>query len=367
MDEFHQRRAVQSNDEIHNAAPGAKRASSRRVDPNDKAGNPPVAQSRGRGSRRLPNVSLIGAGNWGSALALALHDAGVRVPEIVVRTKSRSYLSLAGSVGARLVTIDEAKLLSEVWWICTPDRLIAGVAAELHGRLAQIRAKNQLPGMQAQLHGLAPIVFHSSGALSSAELAPLRAVHAALASVHPLMTFPRSSHPRRTRPPHALTGVPFAVEGDPRAIHAARRLIRAMRGETFTLPRRSKALYHAFGAFISPLLVALLAAAVETAATAGWSRIQTQRRMRPIVERTIANFFANGPEKSFSGPIARGDAVTIVRHLKALAAHPQLAAVYRELSRVALDTIPSPSPAQIRQILDRAAARSVGASRPKTV
>lgn len=319
---------------------------------------------RGRSGQRLPAVTVVGAGNWGSALALALHSAGVHVAEIIVRTKSRRYYSLAASIGARLVTMDEAKLLSDVWWLCTPDSAIANVAGQLREHAMQMKTDNHLVGLRARLRSLAPIAFHSSGALSSSELAPLRDLDAMLASVHPLMTFPKMSSPRRHAPPRPLAGVPFAVEGDPRAVHAARRLIRAVRGEAFTLPPRSKALYHAFGAFTSPLLVALLTAAVETASAAGWSQAQAQRRMRPIVERTIANFFANGPAKSFSGPIARGDVVTIVRHLKALVPHPQLSAVYRQLSRFAVDTIPSPNPAQIAQILQKAAARSAGGAGP---
>lgn len=306
--------------------------------------------SRKSGQRarwELPSVSVIGAGNWGKALALALHRAGATVPEIIVRRKSRSNAKLAAAVGARSTTLDRAELNADVLWICTPDAAIRSVAADLAGYLSAKAAVNAR-GSRITSRRVQPIVFHSSGALASEELAALHAVKASIASVHPLMTFPRNTRPTQK----GLTGVPFALEGDARACRAARKLIAALGGEAFTLPAKDKALYHLFGAFISPLLVALLTAAGEAASAAGWSAQQTRRRMEPIVQRTVENFFADGPGRSFSGPIARGDAATVARHLKALHAHPHLASIYRELSRFALRSLPARNLSEIEDVLD---------------
>ena len=145
-----------------------------------------------------------------------------------------------------------------------------------------------------------------------------------------MMTFPKASTPRPERPQPPLAGVPFAIEGDARACRIARQIVRTLGGEAFTISAENKPLYHAFGAFTSPLMVAVLTAAMETAVAAGYTPKQAQRRMRPIVERTVLNFFTNGPEKSVSGPIARGDTATIARHLIALRPHHRLQAVYRD-------------------------------------
>ena len=67
-------------------------------------------------------------------------------------------------------------------------------------------------------------VFHSSGALTSDVLAPLRAKGAYVASVHPGMTFVRKSVP-------TLEGVPFGVEGDPAAVRMAKRLVQDLGGK----------------------------------------------------------------------------------------------------------------------------------------
>lgn len=298
------------------------------------------------GRRRFPSVTVIGAGNWGSALALALHNAKIPVTEIVVRRKSSASLQLAATIDARSVTLNRAQLNAEIYWICTPDSAIGKVAAALSARLQVTR------GLEKKNSGNGPIVFHSSGALAANELDALRPVHAALASVHPLMTFPTRARPKQAAASRPLAGVPFAIEGDANAIRTAKRLVRAMGGRPFTIRPESKVLYHAFGAFTSPLLAALLAAAGETAAAAGWPPRQARARMRPIVERTIRNFFDDGPSKSFSGPIARGDVATVVRHLEALQAHPRVAAVYRELSRFAVHSFPSAHAAQMQRLLD---------------
>jgi predicted short-subunit dehydrogenase-like oxidoreductase (DUF2520 family) len=312
-----------------------------------------------RTRQKLSSVSVIGAGNWGKALALALHGAGTAVPEIIVRHKSRSNAELAAAVCARNTTLDRAELNADVLWICTPDAAISRVAADLAARISAKAAVNARDSRIISRR-IPPIVFHSSGALTSEELATLRAVKASIASVHPLMTFPRrKAQSTQARASKKLTGVPFALEGDARACRAARKLISTLGGEAFTLPAKDKALYHAFGAFTSPLLVALLTAAAEVASVTGWSALQTRRRMRPIVERTVENFFADGPGESFSGPIARGDAATVARHLAALRSHPHLAAVYRDLSRFALRSLPARNPRSCLIICFVALARSV--------
>lgn len=305
----------------------------------------------------LPSVTLIGIGNWGMALALALQDARVPFREFIVRKKRSSDQKLASAMGAQLTTMAKATLDADILWICTPDGAISSVASELADRLDKLRQRpSPLRATKRINQHTKLMVFHSSGALASTELAALQRVGASIASVHPLMTFPRRAvfaqkQPGRNTAP--LAHVPFAVEGDPNAGQTARRLVRAMQGEPFSLRVEDKPLYHAFGAFTSPLLIALLTAATQTAMTAGYTAQEARRRMRPIVERTMANFFADGPDKSFSGPIARGDAATVARHLEALRAYPRLAAAYKELSLFALGSLPASNKAKIRQFLAR--------------
>jgi predicted short-subunit dehydrogenase-like oxidoreductase (DUF2520 family) len=265
-----------------------------------------------------PSVSLIGLGNWGSSLARALTDAEVPLHEVVVRGRRSARKSVRA---LPLINLDRARLEADVLWLCVPDASIAQVTARLVKRVAD-------RGLQGQ------IVVHSSGALSAGVLQAAAKTGASVGSVHPLMSFP-------TRTPVTLKGVSFAVEADAASRRVLNPLVRRIGGRPFAIKAASKALYHAVGVLSSPLLVSHLAAAHEAAARAGFSPRQARRLIEPIARASLDNFFRNGPAKSFSGPIARGDVETIRLHLQALKPHPILASIYRSLALYALDTLPS--------------------------
>ncbi len=266
-----------------------------------------------------PSITIVGAGNLGSAMARALHAAGYRIEEIVHRGGPGAARArrLARVVGARAVSGDGARLSAELVWICAGDSGIAGAAAEL-ARRGRWEGK---------------IALHSSGALSSAELKPLRDRGAAVASLHPMMTFVRQARPE-------LSGVTFAVEGDGRAVRQARRIAVDLGGRVIALEARRKPLYHAFGAFASPLVIATLAAAERVAKEAGIKPAGARAAIAPILAQTIRNYLARGPAGAFSGPLVRGDVATIRRHLQVLGALPEARAAYVALARSALRTLP---------------------------
>jgi len=188
------------------------------------------------------------------------------------------------------------------------------------------------------------VALHSSGALTSGELAVLRERGAAVASVHPLMTFVRGSRP-------SLAGVPFAVEGNPKAVRAARAIILRLRGRAFAIRQGKKEAYHAWGMFASPLLTALLAASERVAGVAGVSRKAARERMLPILRQALANYARLGAPGSFSGPIARGDVATVEKHLKVLLEVPEVREIYVALARAALRDLPAKNREALEKIL----------------
>jgi predicted short-subunit dehydrogenase-like oxidoreductase (DUF2520 family) len=265
-----------------------------------------------------PSVSIIGLGNWGSSLARALTDAQVPLHEVVVSGRRSAREAVRA---LPLINLERARLQADVLWLCVPDKAVARVSACLAKKVAD-------RGLRGQ------IVIHSSGALSAGVLQAAAKAGASVGSVHHLMSFP-------TRTPVALKGVSFAVEADVAGSRVLNRLVRRIGGYPFAIKAASKALYHAVGVLSSPLLVSHLAAAHETALRAGFTPRQTRRLIEPIARATLDNFFRNGPAKSFSGPIARGDVETIRLHLQALKPHPMLASVYRALALYALQALPS--------------------------
>jgi predicted short-subunit dehydrogenase-like oxidoreductase (DUF2520 family) len=285
--------------------------------------------------KNRPTITFVGAGALAAGLGHALRAHGYTIDEIVVRKKNARKLKLASELGASLVTEPQAKLASKVTWLAVPDDAIGSCASSL-------AAGRDWRGR---------VALHSSGALSSEVLTPLRRGGAAVASMHPMMTFVRTASARASGTPasDAQRGVCFAVEGDARAVRVAGAIARELGGEVLKLDPARKPVYHAFGAFLSPLLVAELTAAEEVARAAGISMAHAQRIMRPIVRRTVDNYLANGGQKAFSGPLVRGDLETIRRHLASL--HGQALDVYVALARVAIRKLKVKNAQKMKQLL----------------
>jgi len=276
-----------------------------------------------------PRIAIVGPGRLGTALGVELSRAGYRIAEIVsLRRSARSGQALARTLDARASFHDNAALDADLIWFCVPDREIAATARAL---ASKVEWKGK-------------IAFHSSGALASGELDVLRQRGASVASVHPMMTFVRGAIP-------SLNGVPFALEGDAGALRVAQRILRDLGGESFKIRAKDKVAYHAWGAFASPLLVALLVSAEQVARAAGLSVTDARKKMLPILRQTIENYGRLGPAGAFSGPLVRGDAEIVRKHLHVLKKIPKTGDVYAALARAAVRHLPVQQRRKIEQVL----------------
>jgi predicted short-subunit dehydrogenase-like oxidoreductase (DUF2520 family) len=98
--------------------------------------------------------------------------------------------------------------------------------------------------------------------------------------------------------------------------------------------------------------VAALATSEQAALQAGMSQSLARRRMFKIVQQTIGNYFNKGPSGAFSGPIIRGDAATVRKHLKVLDEVPEAKQVYLALARSALKYLPGKNKRELSRILE---------------
>jgi predicted short-subunit dehydrogenase-like oxidoreductase (DUF2520 family) len=223
----------------------------------------------------------------------------------------------------------KAHIEAEVVWLCVPDGAIAGAATAL----------------QAAADWSGKVALHSSGALTSHELAPLRLRGAVVASVHPMMTFVHGSCP-------PLVGVPFAIEGDVAAVRMARQVVKNLGGRAYSIRKEEKAAYHAWGTFASPLLTALLVTSEHVATAAGLQPREAKRRMLPILKETLANYEVSDAARAFGGPMIRGDIDTVKRHLNILRRMPVVKGVYASLARAALAYLPGKNKPSLENVLN---------------
>jgi predicted short-subunit dehydrogenase-like oxidoreductase (DUF2520 family) len=299
-----------------------------------------------KATKKKPIVAIVGAGRLATFLAIALNNAGFTVTEIIARDSKLSLRKarlLAAKVGARGVTAQSTRLDATLLWFCVPDREIRRAASTLADHLLARARLNQKVKVRFALH--------SSGALSSRELHPLQAAGVAVASAHPLMTFVAGAHPALSE---FKSKVPFAIEGDAAAVQVARQIVRALGGEGFRLSAARKAAYHAWATMTSPLLVAFLVTLEEAASAAGFDREEARRKSLPIIKQTLENYSRLGPSKSFSGPLIRGDAETVAKHLAVLKKHPGAREVYIDLAQAALRKLPAKNRVALRRLLHNA-------------
>ena len=246
--------------------------------------------------------AVIGAGRLGRTLGRLLLRRGYAPAGLSCRSL-RSARQARAFIGAGEPTTSntEAAARAALVLMATPDREIAAVAREL---------------ARARLSWSGRIVAHTSGAVSSAALEPLRRRGALVASIHPLASIAAA------RPDADFRGTPFAIEGDARAVRVLRRLVFAMGGLPVPIPREAKALYHLIACILSNDLVAFLASGFEAARGLGLGTRQASRLYLPLIHGTIDNVARLGPVKALTGPVSRGDLPTLRLHVEALRTLP---------------------------------------------
>jgi predicted short-subunit dehydrogenase-like oxidoreductase (DUF2520 family) len=261
--------------------------------------------------RRLPKLSLIGAGSVGATLTLALHEHGYPVSSVISRS-GKGAIALARKVGCKRASTEIVDLdpSTEILLIAVSDDSLAQVAALASKHLA----------------GKKLLVLHTSGVHSSALLAPFRRKGAAVASLHPVQTFPRTLRPEKLR--SRLKGIFYGVEGSPAGVDRASSIAEELGGRAIVIQEELKPLYHVACVFASNALAALLGAVGELSTTlelkASWMEV-----FGPLMTATIENVVRDPSGKSLTGPIVRGDLATVDRHLEALERHaPHLLPLY---------------------------------------
>ncbi len=268
----------------------------------------------------LPTISILGPGTVGTALGVLARRAGYPVAAVGGRNERRTRAS-ARRIGpdVRAACLDDAAGAGELVLLTVSDDAIASLARDL-----------------AETHAFREhaIVAHCSGALDSGVLAPARDRSGCdVGSLHPLQTFPNVA-----QAVEAMGGADVFVEGDPRAVDVLSELGRRVGRSACPIDREGKVLYHAAAVLACNDLAALLSAASVTAERAGIEPARALAALRPLVEATVRNVFELGPDEALTGPVARGDAGTVARHLQALDAQDsRAAALYRAAGRWALD------------------------------
>jgi predicted short-subunit dehydrogenase-like oxidoreductase (DUF2520 family) len=262
------------------------------------------------------SLTIIGAGRVGRALGRALRETGWNIFGVVTRNKptARRAVRFIGQ-GHAFAGVSCHSLSPRNLLIAAPDTAIPQLAQEL-AHISPLEWKGKA-------------VLHTSGALASDVLSPLRGLGASVGSIHPLQSFSGIGVP-------PLEGRVFAIEGDSAALKLARQMIRALGGHILQMPASGKAAYHAAAAMAAGQVLAIMEAATTVMMSLGIKRRDAVRALLPLTRQVLDNFERLGPRAAWTGPLARGDFAVIAAHLEALRKNPEeVRGAYEHLNRLA--------------------------------
>ncbi len=246
-------------------------------------------------------LGFIGAGRVGCSLARYFYDNGVTVAGVYTRGENRSGFSsfcsadeLVRSCDTVFITVNDAAI-AEVWH---------GIGADAaDGR----------------------VICHCSGSAASDIFAG--ADEELVCSVHPMLAF--SS---KETSAEQIRRAFFTLEGGSSAVMRMAELLDSCGNEYKIISRDCKPLYHAAACFASNLVTAVCSEALELMRKCGFSNNEALEALTPLIEENVRNICEKGIKQSLTGPVSRGDAVTVSEHLRALDGRQR--DIYIQLSRV---------------------------------
>ncbi len=240
----------------------------------------------------LQSISIIGAGRVGSTLAIAMHRAGLPVSMVASRTES-SAVNLAAMIAGCTAVSEQAAADADLVFLTVPDDDIETVASRLTWRTGQY-------------------VVHCSGATEIMALAHAQMCGAQIGGFHPIQIFadPESSVA-------LLPGTVVGIESGTALEVILRDIATRLKMVVMMLPEGVRARYHGGSLFMSSFLLSMFQESVQIWATFGMTEKQTLDALLPLAAGVIQTAQQKGLAASIAGPISRGDANVVRRHLAA--------------------------------------------------
>lgn len=268
--------------------------------------------------RALPapgTVGIAGTGRIAQAMGALLAKRGMPIAAIAGRDRERTLEAVAFTGAARGVTIEDLGRYAGMVLIAVSDDAIESTAS-------QLAAGSWLPA----------VALHTCGSAGPELLQPLQEKGCATGVLHPLQTVPD-----REIGVHSLADCYYAYCGEDSALNWAMRLIELLGGNPLHVSSEHWALYHAAAVMACNYNVTLVSTALDLLGHAGVEREEGLRALAPILRNTTEVLLRSTPEAALTGPIRRGDAGSVARHLRALAsAPPETRDLYRAAARSTL-------------------------------
>lgn len=241
-------------------------------------------------------IGIIGAGKVGTTLGKYLSIHGKNVTGFYSRTHESADEAATFAETETYSSLCKLVEKSDVIFITTPD----GVIHQVWGDLLHQDISNR-------------IICHFSGSLSSHVFSGREEAGASGISMHPMYAFSDKFHSYEQFHTAYLT-----LEGDPEAVAVMKPMWEAIGHHVLTLKAEDKIKYHAAAAMASNEMLGLMQASLDILSECGFSEKDSMALLTPLVQGNIASMLEKGCVNALTGPVERGDAQTVRKHLQAL-------------------------------------------------
>lgn len=260
-------------------------------------------------------VGVISAGRVGAVLGAAFARAGYPVVAAVGRSPESVERATRLLSGVPLRSVDQVTEQAQLLLLAVPDDRLGEVVGRLAGS-GRLRPDH--------------VVVHTSGAHGLAVLAPVIEHGATALAMHPAMTVTGTA-----ADVERLAGVRYGVTATDHDQALAARLVADLRGVPVWVPEANRGLYHAALTAGANHLVTLVAEAADLLQAAGVD--DPAGVLRPLLSAALDNALRDG-DAALTGPVLRGDAGTVRRHVSELSEHaPHSLPAYVVLARRTAD------------------------------
>ncbi|MEO0074909.1 MAG: Rossmann-like and DUF2520 domain-containing protein [candidate division WOR-3 bacterium] len=260
-------------------------------------------------------ISFLGTGCVGTAFAYHLQKQGYQIIGgfDINKHKLRRFYQLL-KIKYQIPTLPELIRTSNLVFITTPD-------AEIKKTYQKI-----FPYLNRQT-----IVIHCSGALDTKIFYSAKEKKLIPIGIHPIQTFTTISQSIKS-----ITNIYFGIEANSKAKAIANEIVLALKGKSIFIKSQDKPLYHTMCVFVSNYLVVLISIVSNIARELKIKPKNELRVLWPLINQTLTNISKFDPKKALTGPIVRGDLITIKSHLKVLKKRfPELISLYKLMAKQA--------------------------------
>ena len=185
---------------------------------------------------------------------------------------------------------------SDILLITTPDDIISTIDREL--------SKFDLNNKS---------ICHTSGSLKSNVLYNAKHSGALIYSFHPIFAFSTKDTNL-----NELGKIYFSIEGDVFEKSSLINLVKILGNKYFIRTEEDAVTYHLANVFVSNLMLSLLNTGISYFKKLNLSEKEALKALQPLVEGNIESIFKKGFVNSLTGPVARGDITTVLKHLSVL-------------------------------------------------